>query len=144
MISETWRGPAGTISDMDPVEDDEQTARPVRRLLAPAILAFSALVVLGTPLFDERRVGSASDQARVGLGRPLAWLHQDQTAIDPPLPAKAGLASPWEHPTGFSFVPFVADVVLVFAAVAALVLILAAATRASRTSRRAPDGHRTH
>ena len=125
------------MSGMSLVEDGERTARPVRRqwLVSLGILTVSVLVVLVAPFLDSERVDGRSDQERVELGIPLAWVHQDQTSLDPPFPAQAELLSPWENPTEISWRVFSGDVVLVFGA-ALLVWLAASSAVRRRPSRR--------
>ena len=125
------------MSGMSLVEDGERTARPVRRqrLVSLGILTVSVLVVLVAPFLDSERVDGRSDQERVELGIPLAWVHQDQTSLDPPFPAQAELVSPWENPTEISWLVLSGDVVLVFGA-ALLVWLAASSAVRRRPSRR--------
>jgi hypothetical protein len=95
------------------------------------------LFVVVSPWLDEDRVASKHDQASVGLGLPMRWLHQDQSAYDPPLPTQLGPASPWENPTSISFGTLMADVVVVFLAVALVLGLLVTALHGVRSSRRA-------
>lgn len=78
-----------------------------------AALAGSALVVLVMAMLDDVRVTSKADQASIAFGLPVAWIHQDQTSLDPPFPFDAGLESPWEHPADVSWTTFGGDVGLV-------------------------------
>lgn len=84
------------------------------------------VVVLATTLTDHDVVSSRADQRSVDLGQPLAWLHQDESALDPPLPGRFGMASPWDTPTSVSGVAFLVDVLVAFAVVTVLGLLVSA------------------
>ena len=87
-------------------------------LAAVAGVVVSGAVVLALLLVDRVTVRTAGELASVRLGLPFAWVQQEQT-IDPPLPWRAGLLSPWEHPTTLSVLPLLADLVLVGAVLGA-------------------------
>lgn len=82
------------------------------------LLGVLGVVVLALLLVDRVTVRTAGDLGSVHLGLPCAWVHQEQ-GVDPPLPWRAGLLSPWEHPTTLSVLPLLADLVLVGAVVVA-------------------------
>ena len=101
-------------------DDRAVTGRGRRRLVvvvlaALSILAFSVLLVVGLALTDTDRVSTAADQRNVDIGRPLAWVHQDQSGSTPPLPTDLALSSPWEAPTGVAGVALLVDVLIVSA-----------------------------
>ena len=101
------------------------SSRPFLRLSAgAALLVVATLLVLASALVGEDRTSSRSDLASVDLGLPFPWLHQDQRALDPPLPTDLGPASPWENPTDVAFVTLLADVALVVAVLAVLAWVL--------------------
>jgi len=104
-----------------------------RLLLAGAVLVVSAAVVVLGALLDRATVATASGLAVLRFGGPLAWLSQDQSGLDPPLPDEARLASPWEHPTSVAWLPFVAEVAIV-----AVVVALACGVVARVHARRSP------
>ena len=135
-------GPAGgTMRHMATVEhntNDRRAARILIRLLAArGALAVAVLFVVVSPLLDEDSVASQHDQASVDLGLPMPWLHQDQSAYDPPLPTQLGPASPWEDPTSISLGTFLVDVAVVFFAVALVLGLLVAAFSRFKSARRA-------
>lgn len=101
---------------------DRRPAASRRRMWALTTAGASVTLVLASPLLDHEPVESPADQGDVALGLPLAWLHQDQGALDPPLPGQAGFASPWEHPSTVSPGLLILDVAIV---AAALVTVLA-------------------
>ena len=86
----------------------------------------SLAVVLVTAMTDQVLVRSRADLASVDLGWPLVWAHQDLSSNDPPLPAQLGFYSPWENPTSVSWAAFLADILIVFAAVGMVVAVTAA------------------
>ncbi|WP_328830020.1 hypothetical protein [Nocardioides acrostichi] len=51
-------------------------------------------LVLAAAVADGQVVATRAAQRSVDLGWPLGWVHQDQSALDPPLPARLSLASP--------------------------------------------------
>ena len=100
-----------------------------RWLMMLAALGFSVMAVVVTPLVDHDVVRDKTAQESVDLGLPVSWVHQDQSALDPPLPAQASLASPWESPTSVSVGAFALDVVFVLVVAAGLGLIVLALRR---------------
>jgi hypothetical protein len=92
----------------------------------PAAFLFSIGVVVLNVLSGQVMVRTREDLRGVDFGWPTAWVHQDQSSADPPLPRALGFDSPWEHPTGVSPVAFLVDVLMVFAAVSLLVVLTAA------------------
>jgi hypothetical protein len=107
-----------------------------------AILELSVTLVLATAATDSELVSARADQGSVDLGRPFAWIHQDQTAYDPPLPAHLGAASPWENPTHLSGTAFLLDVLVVFA-LTALVVASVSTLRSGRRAVRRPSAEDT-
>ena len=77
-------------------------------LLIPA--AATVTLVLG--LFDRVTVASHAALARLTFGHPLAWLSQDQSSLEPPIPATMRFVSPWEHPASVALVPLLLDVLI--------------------------------
>ena len=100
-----------------------------RWLMVLAALGFSVMAVVVTPLVDHDVVRDKRGQESVDLGLPVSWVHQNQSALDAPLPARAAIASPWESPTSVSVGAFVLDVVFVLAVAAGLGLIVVALRR---------------
>lgn len=92
----------------------------------PAAFLFSLIVVVASALSGEVLVDNRADLHSVDFGWPIAWVHQDQSSLDPPLPFALGFTSPWEHPTTVSPGTFLVDVLVVFAVVGVLVLLTAA------------------
>jgi hypothetical protein len=105
---------------------------PVVGLLLVVGLVVAVAVVLGGLLVDHQTVTNVRDQRSLDVGLPLAWVHQDQSASDPPFPADAFVASPWDHPTSVSPAPFLADVGLAYAVLALPCVLAAAAVRRRR------------
>ena len=124
------------------IEDATETERgPRHRWLAalaafgiPVAFLFSLTVVLVTALTDRILVTSKADLRSVEFGWPLGWVHQDQSAYDPPFPTHLGLSSPWENPTSVSLGAVLVDVLFVFAVSA--VVLLAAVLMVTRVRRR--------
>ncbi|WP_395695567.1 hypothetical protein [Nocardioides sp.] len=112
-------------------------------LAALGVLVVALLLVVGSPLVDTDVVADRQQQTSVNLGLPLPWVHQDQSAADPPLPTQSGLSSPWEHVTSISPGAFLLDAVVVFlvlALVAGLAVALVGRVRsAHRASGRAVE-----
>jgi hypothetical protein len=107
----------------------------------PAAFLFSLGVVVSSALSGGVVVDRRADLRRIDFGWPIAWVHQDQTSTDPPLPRALGFSSPWEHPTTVSPLAFVVDVLVVLAAVCLLVLLTAALVVAiAQGLRRRPGG----
>jgi hypothetical protein len=102
---------------------DERMSGRWRWLAATTALACSALVVLVASVLDRETVRDAADQRSLDFGLPFAWIHQDQSSLDPPYPWSATVAGPWEHPTSLSGLALALDV-LVVAVVLGLVLAL--------------------
>ena len=102
--------------------------------------AASVLVVLVSPLVTSVRVAERAEQANLGFGWPFAWAHQDQSAMDPPLPRTLGLTSPWEHPTSVSVGAFAVSVLAVLVALLLVRLSVSAAAARSRGCRRRQSG----
>lgn len=94
-------------------------------------------IVLATTVRDHDPVATRAGLHSVDLGWPLVWLHQDQSFLDPPLPYRMALASPWEHPTQVSGAAFLVNVLTVFTVVLVAGLLLCglavALARRSRT-----------
>lgn len=106
----------------------------VALLLVTAVLA--VVVMALSPLVGSVTVGDRAAQEDVAFGAPFPWVRQDQSDLEPPLPATLRLASPWEHPTGMSLTTFAVDVAAVFAVVAAAgALVVAARGRRTRSDR---------
>ena len=99
-------------------------------------LAVSLVAVLLLPLVDTDRVTEPAERASNELGLPLAWIEQDQSARDAPLPSNSGLASPWENPTDVSVGALLANVALTALALAVLLAMLAALLATVRSQRR--------
>ena len=135
--------PAGIMWCMTMIEDAAETQRGSRHrwLVAltafgiPMAFVFSLTVVLVTALTDQVLASRKADLRSVDFGWPLVWVHQDQSSYDPPFPTHLGLSSPWENPTSVSLGAVLVDVLFVFAAVSAVVL-LAAALMFTRVRRR--------
>lgn len=103
------------------------TAEPLRASAVPwlvgaGVAVLSVVLVLLSPLVDQQTLRSEADQRNMGFGLPYAWLHQDQSTLDPPFPWREGPLSPWEHPTSVSVPWLVADVALVLVVSGAVVL----------------------
>ena len=116
-----------TIEDATTTEGGTQHRR--RAIAAFGVFVaflFSLTVVLVTAMTDQALVRSRADLARIELGWPLDWVRQDQSSLEPPLPAKLGFSSLWENPTDVSWAAFLADVLIVFAATGVVVALAAA------------------
>jgi len=88
-----------------------------RRVIGAALAGLaSVLVVVGTGALGGDRVADGAELADVALGWPVPWLHQDQRGLDPPLPYRAGPASPWDNATRVDAGSLLVDVLLVLAA----------------------------
>ncbi len=131
---------------MTELQNRKQVEADVRRpwlrtlgVLAAAVFAvvFSVVLVLLTPWFGHPTVSDRADQQDVAFGMPIAWVHQDQSSLDPPFPWQTEFVSPLEHPTTVSAGAFLVDVLIVLAAVAVLLGLLVVAVRLLRVSRRA-------
>jgi hypothetical protein len=83
-------------------------------------------VVLASALRSADVVATRPGLRSVDLGWPLVWIHQDQGSLDPPLPYRLGLASPWEQPTYVSGTAFLENVLTIFAVVAVVGLLVSA------------------
>lgn len=106
---------------MEIVAGDERIlARPGRALGGLVLVVLTLAVVVGSVFLGSTTVTSKADQAGLAFGLPLAWVEQDQSSLDPPYPAEATFQSPNEHPTSIAWLPFVADVAMVLAALALL------------------------
>lgn len=96
-------------------------------------LMFSVGAVAFSPLLG---VTNGTDPLDVRYGLPIPWVHQDQSALDPPPhPSQTGFVSPWDYPTTFSAIVLLLDVVIVFAAVLSVLVLLARVLRRTRTFR---------
>ena len=99
--------------------DSAQRVSVTRRWRGAAALAglalVSALVASVVALFDHVTVANLDGLSRVAFGYPLKWLTQDQSALDPPFPARTSPASPWENPTSVEVGPLIVDVLVVYA-----------------------------
>jgi hypothetical protein len=94
------------------------SARWFRSALAAIPLALAATIL--SALWDRPRARTDLDLASADFGFPLTGLHQNQSNLDPPLPVRLAPASPWEHPTSFSWPSLAVDVSVYFL----LVLVL--------------------
>jgi hypothetical protein len=101
-----------------------------------AALVVAAGLVLVSPLMGHATVNDESAQRDLGFGMPLTWVHQDQSALDPPFPWQARFGSPTEAPTTASAALFAAAVVIVFVVMVATLALVLLVLRQVRTSRR--------
>lgn len=94
-------------------------SRRVALWLAP-LAGFIAVV----PLFmEDVTVRRHEDLKHVMFGFPLDWLAQDQSALSPPFPHEMSFGSPLENPTNVAFGPLIADLLIVYVVLLAVVLI---------------------
>ncbi|GAA4700837.1 hypothetical protein [Nocardioides conyzicola] len=93
-------------------------------LAGATVLVCAALVVLVAGGLDRETVRDKADQQSLDFGLPVAWIHQDQTALDPPFPARVSVASPLENPTDLSGLAFLVDLLVVLAVLGAGVLVV--------------------
>ncbi len=117
------------------VEDPRSERHRFVALAVPVTFLFSLVVVVMSAWNGKVTVGGRADLHRVDFGWPVAWVHQDQSSMDPPFPSALSFNSPWEHPTTVSPAAFLGDVLVVFAALGVLVMLTAALT--ATTVRRA-------
>lgn len=83
-----------------------------------AAFVLSLVIVLVAALRDTDLVATEAGQRSVDLGWPWAWIHQDQSSVDPSLPSQMRFESPWENPTSLSAVILIENVFVVFAVLA--------------------------
>lgn len=127
----------GVTDVADGATVETPAGRPRRRpppasVVVALALIFSVAAVVVSPLLGAT---NGSDPLDVRYGLPIAWVHQDQSALGPPHPSETWFVSPWERPTTFSAVAFLLDVVIVLAAVLSVLALLRRALRRRRTSR---------
>ena len=96
-----------------------------RRLaLTLLVLVLGAVVAVGlTPMFGSKVVEDRAELAEVELGFPVAWMSQDQTGFDRPLPWTARLAAVSDNPVSIKPAGLLVDL----AAALALELVVAGA-----------------
>ena len=90
----------------------EHRARPRVAVAVASIGALDLALVALLMVLDKVQVQSQTELARVGLGMPLNWVTQNQ-GIDPPLPWRTGVLSPWENPTTIAWLPLAVNLVIV-------------------------------
>jgi heme exporter protein D len=95
---------------------------------ATAVVCAVLLVLVACGL-DRETVSDKADQQSLDFGLPVAWLHQDQTSLDPPFPARVSVASPLENPTDLSGLAFLVDLLVVLAALGVVVLVVRQVSR---------------
>lgn len=87
-----------------------------RRSVVPELLALAAVAItLSSALLGHVTALGRSGLAEVRFGLPLAWLTQDQSALDPPFPWSATPVSPWDPPASIAVLPLVFDALAVYA-----------------------------
>lgn len=93
------------------------TSRPrLRWWVGSAIVA--VLFVTALAFLTRVTAESHDDLASLRFGAPIAWVAQDQGGTDPPTyPLEVRMQSPWAHPTAIEPLPFVANVIIIFALV---------------------------
>lgn len=85
------------------------------------LLALTGAGVAALALLDRAPATSSDSLRRLTFGRPVGWLVQDQSPLDPPtFPRRQTMASPWEHPTRVDALPLLLDVLLVLVLLVAL------------------------
>ena len=95
----------------------------VKWALAVVVSGLSAfLTVLILTSTESERVDTEAELARVDFGRPLVWVTQDQSALDPPFPYDVVPTSPQENPTDVQAAPLVANVLIFWTPLLVLVL----------------------
>jgi hypothetical protein len=81
----------------------------MKRYILPLLIAF---LLAGASLSLPSR-GTELRDARFGY--PFAFILQDQSGRDPPVPGAVSIASPWENPTKVQWVALSLDVVFLWA-----------------------------
>ena len=94
----------------------------------------ATLVAFIAALVDRPTVTAHGALGRVTFGYPLGWLAQDQTALDPSLPARLSPTSPWENPTSVTFGPLLVDVLVIYAVLLVVWLVGRWLLRRTRTA----------
>ena len=88
------------------------------------VLVVSIVATLATLAVDAR-VEDERGLAAVALGRPVPFLIQDRSMLDPPSwPRYYSLGAPQEFPTKISVLPFIVDTALFAVAITALLLMV--------------------
>jgi hypothetical protein len=102
------------------VQTVETGSRPLVKVLWTFLMTAAAgILTLGSMVADGEAVGTRAQQDQLSFGWPLAWVTQDQSSLDPPLPYRLSVASPLESPTHFHELALVVDFALMLGVVLA-------------------------
>lgn len=95
-----------------------------RRLLtgsAHLVLTLLALgVIVLTTALDRVLVTSRAALSGIEFGRPLPWLTQDQSLLDPSFPSERTFLTPYAYPVDVAYGALLADVLIVYVVLAVL------------------------
>ena len=113
--------------------NNPSTIKP-KALIIGLPLAVAAVLATCVPLFFQHvTVTSSAQLERMRFGVPFRWVVQDQSWRSQPFPYELGVDSPRQSPTFMVFPAFVADVLILYVAVAAVVFVGWLAYRSART-----------